>query len=163
MSMMQLFAQIEQSDLSIWVRESLWAFPTLLVAHAVSMGGLAGGGMILALRAIGFAQGVPYRALGWFLPVMAWGGFVASVSGGLLLAGYPAKALTNPVFALKFLFLAAAIGLGRFVWVRSRGLIGGAALSANVRWAAGFSLLMWVGVIAAGRFLAYTHRLLLVS
>ena len=93
--MMQLFAQIEQSDISIWVRESLWAFPTLLVAHAVSMGGLAGGGMILALRAIGFAQGVPYRALGWFVPVMAWGGFVASVSGGLLLAGYPAKALTN--------------------------------------------------------------------
>ncbi|MBU6318862.1 MAG: hypothetical protein KGS00_04345 [Alphaproteobacteria bacterium] len=161
--MMQLFAQIEQSDISIWVRESLWAFPTLLVAHAISMGIVAGGGMMLALRALGVAQGVPYRALGQFAPLMGWGGLIASVSGGLLLAGYPAKALTNPVFALKFVFLAAAISLGRFVWTRSQAEHGRAGRSAGTRWAAGLSVLMWVGVIAAGRFLAYTHRLLLVS
>jgi hypothetical protein len=161
--MMQVFADIEQSGLSIWVRESLWAFPSLLIAHAISMAAMAGGGIVLAFRGLGLAQRVPMAEFDRFAAVLVWGGGLAFVSGVLLLVGYPAKALTNPVFGLKFLCLAIAVVSGwrcRAVCQRREDDTGRPTLA---RWAAGLSLLSWIGTIMAGRFLAYTHHLLLVS
>lgn len=159
--MTDFFAAIEQSPLSVWVREDLWAFPALLVLHAVGMALLAGIGAATALRVLGVAGGARLERFARFQTVM-WAGFVlALVSGALLLAGYPAKALTNPVFGLKLAFLAAALGLT-------------AALAARVlprpdappgwsRWAAAGVLACWAAVIVSGRLLAYTHSLLMVS
>ena len=52
-----------------------------------------------------------------FLPVMWFGFWLNAISGVLLLIGYPTKALTNPVFYLKLLFIALAVtsAIGRFV------------------------------------------------
>ena len=155
------FAVIEQSPLSVWVREDLWAFPSILVLHAFGMAAAAGVGAALSLRVLGVARGARLEAFARFLPVM-WAGFgLALVSGVLLLAGYPAKALTNPVFGLKMLLLLGALALT-------------AVLGARVlprpddppswgRWAAAGVLACWAGVIVTGRLLAYTHSVLMVS
>lgn len=161
--MMQAFAQIEQSGLSIWVRESLWAFPSLLIAHAISMGLLAGGGIVLALRGLGLVQRVSMGEFDRFAPFLIWGGLLALLSGVLLLIGYPAKALTNPVFGLKFLFLAVAVLSGWRVRVMCQKHGTDSSRSPRSRWIAFVSLVCWIGTIMAGRFLAYTHHLLLVS
>jgi hypothetical protein len=159
---MEFFAWFEDTSLSIWVRESPLVFPTILIAHALGMGTLVGVNVLIGLRAVGFAKAVPSAMLERFVPLM-WTGFVASLlSGLLLLAAYPAKALTNPVFFLKFVFIGGAFALSSGI---RRRLIGsdGSTPGSSLRTAAALLLLLWALAITAGRFLAYTHSVLLAS
>jgi hypothetical protein len=152
---LEAFAWFEQTALSIGVREIPWVFPFALIVHSIGMGFSAGVGVIVGLRAAGVAVRIPLAALLRFLPLM-WLGFVANlVSGLVLLAAYPAKALTNPVFYLKLILLAAAM------WATHR--LTQSVAGANLKRHAIVSLLLWAGVIASGRFLAYTHSVLLAS
>src|SRR5262249_2921631 len=96
-------AWLENTDLSIWLRESpsLLAFPFVLIVHAWGMGILAGSNAALDLRIIGFAPRVSLSAMEKFYPVLWFGFTINAISGILLLISYPTKALTNPVFYLK--------------------------------------------------------------
>ncbi|PYU98243.1 MAG: hypothetical protein DMG10_28830, partial [Acidobacteria bacterium] len=93
------FMLLEQSGISVWVRESpsLLAFPTVISLHAVGMGLVAGGNAAMDLRILGFAQGIPISSLERFVPVIRFGFWLNAISGLLLLLAYPTKALTNPV------------------------------------------------------------------
>jgi hypothetical protein len=159
--MIAIFAWIEQTPLSIFMREDLWAFPVTLILHSVGMGMLAGGGMVMGLRVLGVAKGARLELFAKFIPVMQAGFWLAFVTGLLLLSAYPAKALTNWVFALKFVMLGAAGLLVRAM--AKRVLPAGVASPDWARWVAGASLVAWAGAITAGRFLAYTNHMLLVT
>ena len=88
-----------------------------------------------------------------------WIGF--TVSGVLLLIGYPTKALTNPVFYLKLTLIAVAMVL--LVRISRRVFAPGGAppeITSTLRTHAIASLVCWTGAITSGRLLAYTyHRL----
>jgi hypothetical protein len=156
---MELLAWFENTGLSTWVRESPPVFPTILVIHAIGMGTLVGANVVVGLRAIGIARSIELSTLARFAPLV-WIGFIAClVSGLLLLAGYPAKALTNPVFYLKFAFIGAAFAL----WRRMRRTMDSGEVVGTLPLAGVGLLLLWAGVITAGRFLAYTHTVLLAS
>jgi hypothetical protein len=139
------------------MRESSWAVFTWLIVHMWGLAFLVGGGALVAGRALGLARSVAPRLFARFIPVM-WAGFLlALVSGVLLLMSYPAKALTNPVFYVKFAFLAAAALLTHrmlrgFERTPDRSFKGAAVAV----------LLMWVGLIVCGNLLKYTHSVLLV-
>ena len=158
---------IEESGLGTWVRESpsLLAFPGIIVAHAIGMGFLAGLNGAVGLRILGFAPTVPLSQLDKFYPVMWFGLVVNAISGVLLLAAYPVKAFTNPVFYLKLLCIA--VGLVLTVWIRQMVVRNSAADSGRVfargRMLAAVSILLWVGAIVSGRFLAYTCRFLMTG
>ena len=82
-----------------------------------------------------------------------------------LLAAYPAKALTNRVFYLKLVAVVLALLITRS---RTRGLFRGGShdvgpTPAPVRALAVLSLGLWLVVITSGRFLAYTHEVMLAS
>ena len=161
---MEYLVWLEATALSTWLRESLslLAFPFVLVLHTVGMGFLAGTNAAVDLRILGVASGVPLKPMERFFPVM-WIAFaVNAVSGVLLLIAYPAKALTNPLFYGKLLLVAAAVGV---IWLLRRHVFRGPGLadgtvSRKGRVLACVSLLLWAGVIAAGRFLAYTYTYL---
>jgi hypothetical protein len=149
---METFAWFEATTLSIWVRESPLVFPTLLIAHALGMGAVVGANVFLA-----WSLKSP-RLHPSFSPLarVVWLGFVASlISGSLLLAAYPAKALTNPTFYLKLALVAA--GLLLFARLRQRPTIDRPAIAAVTL------LVLWFSAVTAGRFLAYTHSVLLAS
>jgi hypothetical protein len=78
--------------------------------------------------------------------------------------GDPAKALTNPVFAVKF---ACLIGAGGLVWLMARRLFPIAArgepLPGWSRQVAIAALVLWLAGVAAGKLLLYTHSVLLVT
>ena len=67
-----LFAWIETSALSEWIRGSdcVCAFPTIVTLHNVGMAFLAGGGIAIDLRIIGFAPGIPLKPMG--RPCCGW-------------------------------------------------------------------------------------------
>lgn len=151
---METLAAFEQSAISLWVRESPPVFPTLLIVHALGMGVVVGVNVFLAWRLCSSTDRFDLHRS--FEPLV-WIGFSASlVSGLLLLAGYPAKALTNPVFYLKLALLAA--GLAWFRALRSPP----ASLS-RARLHAAALLLVWFATVTSGRLLAYTHDVLLAS
>lgn len=159
-----VFAWIEQTPLSIYVREDFYAFFVILIFHSLGMGLLVGGGMAVALRTAGFAKGAPLQKFRGFFPVMWIGLALAAASGALLLIGYPAKALTNPVFAVKFACLIAA---GMLVREIARRLFPVAERGEKLphwgRWLGVATLVLWAFGVTAGKFLPYTHHILLVS
>lgn len=162
---MEYFAWFERTDLSIWVREEWWVFPLILSIHAIGMGLAAGSNFAIALRMLGVAKRVPLSMMARFVP-LAWIGFIANVFSGLfLLAGYPAKALTNPIFYCKLVLLAVGMWLTDVLslQVLRPKVFDTGTLPTKFKGYAIVSLLIWIGVITTGRFLAYTNRILLAS
>jgi hypothetical protein len=149
---------LEATPLNQWIvgSPSLFAFPGILTLHAIGMGFAVGLSAAIDLRILGVAPRIPLAEMRRFVPIL-WAGFwLNAASGVLLLIGYPTKALTNPVFYLKLLLIAAAMTL---VVRISRALEGndGAVSPDRLRRLAMVSLACWVGAVTAGRLLAYTY------
>jgi hypothetical protein len=161
-----LFAWLESTSLSVWIREStsVFAFPAFLSCHAIGMGLAAGVNASLALRLLGVGRNIPPSELRRFVPVMWFGFWLNATSGIILLIGYPTKALTNPVFFLKLSLIA--IAMATFVAI-SRSMFAPASEvdidSTSMKTLAWLSLLCWTGAITSGRLLAYTYTRLLAS
>jgi hypothetical protein len=166
----QVFDWIEHTELSLWiVGPSMLAFPTILTVHVLGTGFLAGTSAAIALRILGVARQVPLKLIELFYPIL-WVALAANVvSGTLLLIGYPYKAFTNPLFYVKL----ALIGLAIYLVLKIRNDVlrnpagdqgpAAAAMWRRAKILAGLSLACWMAVIAAGRFLAYTHTWLRVG
>jgi len=161
---MDALSWIEQTRLSVFVREDFYAYFVLLILHAWGMAMLVGGGVAVSLRLLGVAAGARLDRFAGFFPYMKAGAALAVVSGLGLLAGYPAKALTNWVFALKFACLGGAAWL---TWLTARRLFPpaarGEALPARAKWLGGGTLLLWIAGVACGKLLLYTNTILLTS
>jgi hypothetical protein len=159
------FTAIETTALSTWLRESpsLWAFPFVLILHTVGLAFLVGANVALDARVLGMARQVPVRSLVRFDLVM-WAGFwINAVSGVLLLIAYPTKALTNPLFYLKLVLIAAGLLLARAMRRWLRGSAGAGEVPPRLRTLAVASLCCWAASITAGRLLAYTYSRLTVD
>jgi hypothetical protein len=158
------FAWLEGSALSVWVRESdsWFAFPGILTAHAIGLAFAAGTAAAIDLRVLGILPRVPAAAMARFVPVIWIALIVNVVSGVLLLVGYPTKALTNPVFAVKIACVVAGVWLLLAINDRIAEPPFGVGDPA-VRRMALASLAVWFGAIVSGRLLAYTCTRLTVD
>ncbi len=144
------------------ILESAWIFPTVETLHVLALALVFGSIAIVDLRLLGLASrersvaGLAAQTLNW-----TWGAFaLAVVSGVLLFLSNPVKYYDNVPFRIKLLLLALA-GVNMLVfqlraWPQVRPLPADAALPAAARWAGGLSLLFWVGVVTAGRWIAFT-------
>ena len=161
---MDAFRWIEQTPPSVFVREDFYAYFVLLIVHAWGMALLVGGGLALSLRVLGVAGGTRLERFAGLLPWMKLGAVLAIASGVGLLLGYPAKALTNWVFALKF---ACLIGAALLVRHMARAYFPLAArdvaLPAGARWTGAAALALWIGGVACGKLLLYTNTMLLTT
>jgi hypothetical protein len=161
---MQLLLWFEATGFSTWMRESGPAFFASLILHSVGMGFLVGVHAVLALVLLGVAPAVPPPLLRRFQPVGRLALWVVIASGFLLLAAYPTKALTNPLFYGKLLALAAALLVGARI---SRDWLGETSAARRPvgrdRVLAMLSLVLWVGTMTSGRLLAYTYHVLLAA
>lgn len=147
--MLAFFIAVEGSWLSTWMREDPYAYFVALIFHALGMALLVGAGLAIGFRRLGVGRDAPIVGFRGFRPVMTVGAVLAIASGLLLLAAYPAKALTNPLFAVKFACLIAAAVLTRGEEARR-----GVAIAAVV---------LWFGGVAAGKLLLHTAKVLTVS
>src|SRR5580692_9397554 len=106
--MLEFFGWLEQTRLSLWVRESgtIWSFPTILLLHTLGMSIVAGGNAMLDLVLLGFWPGdTPIRPLEKYFPLI-WAGFwLNAVTGTLLLMADATTKLTNPDFYVKMAFI----------------------------------------------------------
>lgn len=165
---MGFFIWVEGTALSTWVRESpsILGFPFILYLHTLGLAMIAGLSSAIALSLL-MLRTPPRSALWRQTFRLIWVGLgINVVSGLMLLAAYPAKALTNPVFYAKMLAIAVAVGI--VTWLE-RQLVTRVAHSpaapagptAAQRRAAVALLALWLIATVTGRLLAYTHTILM--
>ena len=152
--MTDLFASIEGSTLAAWVRESpsIWAYATILTLHTVGLAIVVGANVVVDLRLIGWAKGIPAHTLRALFPIM-WAGFAINFATGMLL--FIADATTKSVqrvFGVKLACITLALIVARSMAKRLRQQDD---MPENLRTLAVLSLFLWVGAIVAGRLMAY--------
>jgi len=158
--MLDFLNSIEQSGLSIWIRESgsIWSFPTVLLLHTLGMSIVAGGSAVVDLVLLGFwPWKMPVRPLDKYFPLI-WAGFgLNAVTGTLLLMIDATAKLTNWDFYVKMAFIFAGV----VVLYRMRKTvfadpaIDQGVVPASAKSLAWVSLICWFVAITAGRLLAY--------
>ncbi len=152
---------LEQTTVGTTIRESLWLFPIIETVHIFGIILLVGTTSILDPRLMGltFRDESVSKLGGRFLP-RAWAGFLIQVTTGLLLFSSEAtKMYINIGFEIKMLLIIVA-GINALVFHS-------AAYQSVGKWdndpvgplsarAAGLiSILLWFGIAAAGRWIAY--------
>jgi hypothetical protein len=145
------------------VRESELAYPAFLSTHLACIALF--GGLILVgnLRLLGLV--LRERSIDEVMTAFRpWkqGGFVLMISMGILLAGSKASEyVTNPYFLIKLLLLAliAVHGLAfrRSVY-RNPALATTPVTTSRAKVAGVLSIVLWLGVISMGRWIAYFDR-----
>ena len=152
---------VEATGLGRVMRESMWGFPIVETIHICAFAIVVGSIVVLDLRLVGLSRRVPLGRLAAHILPWTLGAFaVAMLSGLTMFTAHAADYLTNGVFMLKMgLILAAGVNaavLHMGAMQRSGAWDADAGPPARVRVAAAASILMWIGVIACGRLLAYT-------
>ena len=165
---MRTFVWLEETAVSVWIREypGLLGFPFILFLHTLGLAMIAGVSIaidIWLLRNPTLVDGARMKGL---IRTM-WLGFgINTLSGVALLAAYPAKALTNPVFYAKLLLVAVGVygvaSIKRELFPAGYAAAG-AAVTATARHWATASIVVWLGAIVTGRLLAYTYHVLLAQ
>lgn len=135
------------------IQDAGWMIPTSQAIHILAVSVVMSSIVVLDLRILGvLARGqtvaaVAERFLPWLWPALA----VLLLTGTLQIVAEPARSLENPAFQLKMLLLLAALALTLTAQQPlRRGAVPGAARAAAV-----LSLLLWVGIACAGRWIAY--------
>jgi hypothetical protein len=156
--MTDLLTAIENSAVSIWLRESnsIWAYPTVLTLHTIGLALLVGANAALDLRVLGVGKSIAIVDL---QPLMRWmwiGFWVNALSGAVLLAADATTKVAAPMFLIKLGLVVAGVAVLKAL---ARQVYGPDAAHGGVTPAARSlaiaSLAIWCVAIAAGRLMAY--------
>jgi uncharacterized membrane protein SirB2 len=136
-----------------WLRNVPGLPPIVQTLHLLSIAVVLGSIVMINLRVLGLATPSQDPAeMARRLAPWTWGALpVLFCSGLLFVLARPQRYFTNPMFGLKFAMLLPALALTAvllFMLRRERN-------DGVTRVIAGFSLLCWVGVVLAGRWIAY--------
>ena len=158
-----LIQAINDSGVAEWMRHSLKAMPIVEAAHVLAIATVFGTILVVDLRLLGFAgMQRNYRLLSREMLPKTWMAFVAAVITGVVM--FAPNAITyygNTAFRLKMLALVlAGLNMAAFhliPWKTVSHWDAGTPTPVAARVAGGLSLALWIGVIAAGRWIAFTH------
>lgn len=149
---------IDATALSQAIQATKWVVPLVQTVHILAIAALLSSVLMINLRLLGVAgtDQTLARVSERFRPVVWWSLPVLLASGLILIIGEPARALTNPFFQLKMCLLAVVL----IVTLLSQRALNGDSGFWDKRVATGraiamLSLLLWSGIVFAGRWIAY--------
>jgi hypothetical protein len=152
---------LSDTALSQFIQDTFWIIPTVQIVHIVSISIVMSSIAVLDLRLVGIAarrQSVA-EVGGRFLPWVWVALVVLACSGSILIIAEPGRELINQVFWLKMSLLTAAIILAVVFQTMLRRRSGFWEQHRAAAVALGsVSLLIWVGIIASGRWIAYVEH-----
>ena len=162
MDLQALFQWLYDSPVATAIRESGTLFPWVESVHVLSITLVVGSISIVDLRLLGVASKsrAVSRLTGEVLP-FTWTAFVfAAVTGALLFASNAVKYSHNIFFLAKMsLLVVAFLNMMVFHVITSRGIEHwdeSPHPPMTARLAGGVSLLLWIAVIACGRWIGFT-------
>lgn len=156
---MEILEWLEATALADAVRTIPWLYPALESLHYIGIACLVGGIMLIDLRLLGVAKKLRIELMITLLP-WVWGGFIINAITGGTIFVYGATGFgTNEQFQLKMgLIVLAGINAFIFEIMARRGRtswVSAGAAPVPVKAVATLSLLLWVGVVTTGRWMAY--------
>ena len=138
-----------------------WLIPLVQTVHILAIAAVMGSAGLTDLRLLGLA-GRSHSAADMarrLAPAVWWALLVLACSGAVLAIAEPLRSLPNPAFQLKMLLLLPAAALTGFIQSALRSGAASWALPSGprlaVKLAAAASLLLWVAIIFAGRWIAF--------
>lgn len=155
--LLEFCAYLENTSLGLAVQDNFWVVPAMQTVHIVAISVLLLAMLMIDLRVLGIHGKSDslsvvisrYINLIWFaLPILF-------ISGSILIVGEPARSLANSSFQLKMILLLIAIITT--LRIQKIGLRDSPFQSdRTINLLAIFSLLLWFGIVASGRWIAYT-------
>jgi hypothetical protein len=153
--MMAFVDWLTATPLSQLIQNTSWAIPGIQVIHIVCLATLFALALNLSLRIAG--KGLAAESLASlasrFVPAIWICLVVLFVSGALLIIAEPFRTITNPVFYAKMSLLIVAVALT--LWLASVARRSAEKPAILHVAAAALSMLVWTGIIIAGRYIAY--------
>jgi uncharacterized membrane protein len=160
----EFISYFENSGLADNIRENDVLFPLIESVHVVAICLVVGSILAVDLRLLGLAsiQRSVSRVADGILP-LTWAAFaVALASGGLLFISNATKYLDNGYFVAKICLIGAAgLNMAIFHLVSAKDLPrweNETRLPFQARLAGGLSILLWICVVACGRWIGFTMR-----
>jgi len=151
------------TSLSHTIQTAGWIIPTLQTIHILCVAIVFSSAVLVDFRIFRlFERDVPLGEVARrFLPPIWPVLLILLLTGSLLIIGEPRRSLINPTFYLKMALLVIAILLtvslqrgsatSPSFWDRDRGRQIASRLMATA------SIVVWCGILFAGRFIAYTQ------
>ena len=142
---------LAHSPLSAAVTARSWLVPEIQIVHIVAIAAVVISAARIALRALGLVDGdLPQRVVvaTWFRVILI-SVAVLAFTGILLIASEPGRALFRTVFWVKLGLILTALALTAAHGRASNVLVSRAL--------ALITLIVWFGVIFAGRWIAYAE------
>jgi hypothetical protein len=152
---------LEQSTVGAAVRQSLWLFPAIETVHLLGMTMLVGTVTAFDLRLLGGAlQRTRVSELARRLLPWTWVGLGLQVgTGALLFCSEASKMYVNPAFRLKLLLICLAGAQALIFQLAAGPKLAAwderAAVPVMARIGGLISILLWMGVVAAGRWIGF--------
>lgn len=161
MSLLPFCQWLAETRGSIALHESLYMYPLVESVHVLTLCLFIGMTALLDFRLLGLGlRGVPLTDIKTRLgPWMKLGFVIMVITGGLLFYAIPVRSYQNVFFRAKVLMLIAA---GLNAWFFETGIATrvsewnlAAVAPKRARVAGAVSLVLWAGIIIAGRMIAY--------
>ncbi len=155
MDLQQFSDWLTSTGLSQSMQLSRWAIPGIQTIHILALALLFAAALIVALRFWGKGLAIePLHLLARRFTRLIWLMVVVLAATGLLLIiAEPHRTISNPVFYLKMGLLVLAIVITAWLSVVSARQLD--RVAAPHRIAAALTMLLWIGIMFAGRFIAY--------
>jgi Family of unknown function (DUF6644) len=159
--MLDLMQGIERQPYALAIAHSQWLFPLFEIAHVMALTLVVGSVAMIDLRLLGIGsrQRPVTELMGSVLP-WTWTAFAVAATFGLLL--FSSKASTY-YLNLPFRIKMTCLGLAALNMLIFHGLLERDVASwdrgmppLRVRIAGGVSLLLWITIVAAGRWIGFT-------
>jgi uncharacterized membrane protein len=160
-SLYQICQWISTTSLSTSIRESTWTFPAIESIHTLGIVLVVGTAAIFDLRLLGLImKHEPVSRIGRQVLPWTWAGFIVMfITGVLLSIAESATNYSNLAFRIK-LVLLLLVGLNPLIFhltiyrkVNTWDVVN--VTPRRARAAAVCSLVLWTGIIVAGRMIAY--------
>ena len=161
MDISQFSGWLEQQAFAVAITESTWMFPAIEVVHVFALALVAGSIAMVDLRLLGWSnkKRPVSDVIAQFLPV-TWISFVfAAATGALLFSSHATKYYENFSFRLKMIcLLLAGVNMLVFHFLTQRRIADWdtGTTPPGARMAGATSLLLWVTIVAAGRWIGFT-------
>ncbi|MFZ1990976.1 MAG: DUF6644 family protein [Alphaproteobacteria bacterium] len=152
---------LAQTQASQTIKEISWIIPTVQTIHILAIAAVVGSMVLLDLRVLGIAaraqslSSVSERLLPWVWRAL----IVLLLTGIVMVTGEPGRSLVNSIFQIKMALVIVAAVLTFFLQRSLRARGAAEAAPADAKAIAALSLVTWVLIVFAGRWIAYGDTL----
>ncbi|MBU3577270.1 DUF6644 family protein [Polynucleobacter sp. UK-Kesae-W10] len=148
---------LEHTALNATIQDQFWIVPTMQSVHILAIAAVLISTLLIDFRILGIhgkdesvaTVSKRYSHIVWLaLPILL-------ITGCIMIVGEPARSLTNPAFQIKMVLLIAVILITVILQRKCQAANSFTHLGKSTHILAMLSLVAWMGIVAAGRWIAY--------